>query len=63
LNLPTKASEFGQFLLNFLQPFMSLAVGDLRLLFTRAALSVCLIQLMETSNFGSETCDFFQKNV
>ena len=63
LNFPTKTSQFGKFLLNFLQSFMSLTVGDLRLLITGAALSVCLIQLLDMSDFGPETCDLFQKDV
>jgi hypothetical protein len=40
-----------------------LAVSDLRLLFIQAALSVRLIQLYNMSDFRSETCDLFLKNV
>jgi len=53
----------GKFLLDRLQPFVPLAVSDLRLLFIQAALSVRLIQLYNMSDFRSETCDLFLKNV
>ena len=64
-NAPAKASESGKFLLNLLQPFVSLAVSDLSLCFVAiltGGTSVLGVQLLNLSDLGAETPDLFPQD-
>jgi hypothetical protein len=62
LNPTAKGSELGKFLLDCLQPFLPLAVSDLRLASVPVLTSVCLIQLLNVSDLRSQTYNLFSKN-
>ena len=63
-NSAAEVSELDQFLLDFLQPFLPLAVRDLSL-FVRSISTVTpilVVQLLEGSDLGAETADLFAKH-
>ena len=61
-NPSTKASELDQFLLDFLQPFLPLAVGDLSLCFVAGVTPILVIQLLKVCDLVAEMPDPFAKN-
>ncbi len=61
-NPSAKVSQLGEFLLNCLQPLVPLAVSNLRLDFISARTSILIVQLLNLSDLGAETSDFFTKN-
>jgi hypothetical protein len=61
-NPSTKASELDQFLLDFLQPFLPLAVGDLSLCFVASVTPILVIQLLKVCDLSAEMPDLFAKN-
>jgi hypothetical protein len=61
-NPSTKASELDQFLLDFLQPFLPLAVGDLSLCFVASVTPILVIQLLKVCDLVAEMPDLFAKN-
>ena len=61
-NPSTKAGELDQFLLDFLQPFLPLAVGDLSLGFVAGVTPILVIQLLKVCDLVAEMPDLFAKN-
>ncbi len=61
-NSSAKVSELGEFLLDCLQPFMPLAVSDLRLCFISALTPILVIQFLKVSDLNAETPDLFPKH-
>lgn len=62
-NLAAKASELGQFLLNFQQPFLPLAVSDLGLCFILISKTKLFVQLLDVRDLRTETPYLFPKNI
>jgi hypothetical protein len=61
-NLPSKPSQLRKFLLNSLQPFLSLPVGDLRIRLISLLPPIPLVQLLNLSNLHPEKPDLFPQN-
>ena len=61
-NPSAKASELDQFLLDGLQPFLPLAVGDLSLCFIAAVTPILVIQLLKVCDLVAEMPDLFAKH-
>jgi len=61
-NSPAKVRQLGQFLLDCLQPFMSLPVSDLGLCVIAALLPILAIQFLQVSDFSAETPNLFPKH-
>jgi hypothetical protein len=61
-NALTQAGELGQFLLDFLEPFMPLAVGYLSFCFGVGLTPVLGIQFLKVSNLKPETSNLFTKH-
>jgi len=51
-----------EFLLNLLQPFKSLPVGDLSLCFVSSVTTILVIQLLKVCDLAAETRDLFAKH-
>ena len=58
----TEARELGQFLLNFLEPFMPLAVGDLSFCFGTRVAPILGIQFLKVRNLSPEIANLFTKD-
>ncbi|MGC2060465.1 MAG: hypothetical protein WA653_19520 [Candidatus Sulfotelmatobacter sp.] len=58
----TQASELGQFLLDFLESFMPLAVGDLSFGFGARLTPILGIQFLKVSNLKPEISNLFTKH-
>lgn len=58
-----KVRELDKFLLNFLQPFMPLAVSDLGLCFIPTSKPILFIQFLNVRDFCPKTPDLFAKNI
>lgn len=52
-----------EFLLDFLEAFLSLAVSDLSFRAVAAAKAILLIQLLNMGDFVAKTPNFFSKNI
>jgi hypothetical protein len=61
-NPATQITDPGEFLLDYLQPFMPLAMSDLRLGSMPLAPSVFLIQFLNVYDLGTETRNLFAKH-
>ena len=61
-NSSSQASELDQLLLNFLQPFKPLAVGDLRLSFVASLTPILDVQFLKLCDLVAETGDLFAKH-
>jgi hypothetical protein len=61
-NASAKVSKLSQFLLDCLQPFMPLAMGNLGLCVTSTLAPICTIQFLKLSDLHAETANFFSKH-
>ena len=61
-NSSPKVSELGEFFLDFLQSFKSLAVSDLSLGSISICASILLVRLLNLSDLCPEAPDFFPQN-
>lgn len=62
-NLAAEVRELDEFLLDFLQAFLPLAVSDLGLGLVPAAKPIVLVQLLNLGYLRSETPYLFPKNI
>jgi hypothetical protein len=61
-NSSAKTSELDKFLLDCLQSFLPLAVGDLSLCFVAPMTPILVIQLLQVCNLSAQTPDLFAKH-
>jgi hypothetical protein len=61
-NPSAKASKLGKFLLNRLQPLLSLAVSDLGLCFVSAFTTILVVQLLKLCDLNAEKSNLFPKD-
>lgn len=62
-NLATQASELGKFLLNCLQPFLSLLLSELGLCSITVSSPILFVRPLNVSNLLTETPYLFPKNL
>jgi len=61
-NSSAKISKLGEFLLDFLQPLVSPAVGKLRLYVLSGFTSILLVPLFKLCDFGAEKSNLLAKD-
>lgn len=62
-NLAAEVRKLDEFLLDFLEAFLSLAVSDLGFGVVAAAKAILLIQLLNVGDLVAKTPNFFTKNI